>query len=499
MTLQNVHHVEADIKRKTYLNEPHVTANDDIAFIVSITDDGAAVDMASVATVYLASERLDKQTVITVGTKLADGTIKFELGHTETQVPGQVKAVAQLFDSEGDRISSVAWTYIVDRDPTGEGYIPTEKDKTFIEVVLSEGPAVIQEAKDVTAAAQQSVVNADDATERANTAAAGAEAVVDEFATFKSSAAKAKEFSTVDDRFEELEKDGYIPMSNAVSKIIDSNNDGLADGWNSINSSIDRFSVFESSQRVENDSPKYAVIGAGSTGTNIADLHYMSATVRTNSGAVQLTIGNSGKSNFFVGNEVYNTMSMVSLKGNRETYEIFGGSTFVGYYEVKDVVGINLTKIFGAGNEPTKEQMDALLAQYPNSWFDGTVNLAENKKFVTFLLNQLKGKANKKQSEWIPVTLLNGSTIPFPTEPPMMRKDEFGIVHLKGRIRQQNQVSIFIPPAGYRPTNTLLFTGATGISNLVTRFAIFPDSTGVFVYANSADYFALDGIQYHTT
>ena len=33
---------------------------------------------------------------------------------------------------------------------------------------------------------------------------------------------------------------------------------------------------------------------------------------------------------------------------------------------------LNLTQIFGAGNEPTKEEMDKLLSVYPNSWFNGT-------------------------------------------------------------------------------------------------------------------------------
>lgn len=36
---------------------------------------------------------------------------------------------------------------------------------------------------------------------------------------------------------------------------------------------------------------------------------------------------------------------------------------------------INLTATFGAGNEPTVEQMEAILAKFPNSWFDGTKNL----------------------------------------------------------------------------------------------------------------------------
>lgn len=44
------------------------------------------------------------------------------------------------------------------------------------------------------------------------------------------------------------------------------------------------------------------------------------------------------------------------------------GKTFdVGY-----VLALDLTEAFGAGNEPTAAQMDAMLAKYPDSWFDGT-------------------------------------------------------------------------------------------------------------------------------
>ena len=42
---------------------------------------------------------------------------------------------------------------------------------------------------------------------------------------------------------------------------------------------------------------------------------------------------------------------------------------------VDNVLCIDLTEAFGAGNEPTAVQMDAMLAKYPDSWFDGTNKL----------------------------------------------------------------------------------------------------------------------------
>lgn len=46
-----------------------------------------------------------------------------------------------------------------------------------------------------------------------------------------------------------------------------------------------------------------------------------------------------------------------------------------GLVYIDDVILINLTATFGKGNEPTAEQMDGILAKFPNSWLDGTKNL----------------------------------------------------------------------------------------------------------------------------
>ncbi|WP_174614714.1 hypothetical protein [Virgibacillus ihumii] len=43
---------------------------------------------------------------------------------------------------------------------------------------------------------------------------------------------------------------------------------------------------------------------------------------------------------------------------------------------------IDLTRVFGTGNEPTAEQMDALLEQFDKSWFDGTKNLFDAQHFM---------------------------------------------------------------------------------------------------------------------
>jgi hypothetical protein len=57
--------------------------------------------------------------------------------------------------------------------------------------------------------------------------------------------------------------------------------------------------------------------------------------------------------------------------------------------ECQYVSVINLTDAFGAGNEPTKEEMDELLTYFPESWFDGRTTLP-GKWVMTYLLNQVR-------------------------------------------------------------------------------------------------------------
>lgn len=62
-------------------------------------------------------------------------------------------------------------------------------------------------------------------------------------------------------------------------------------------------------------------------------------------------------------------LGLTILTGYADTTAANGSTT-----EVKNALLIDLTTTFGAGNEPTKSEIDYLLTKYPNSWFNGTVN-----------------------------------------------------------------------------------------------------------------------------
>lgn len=148
--MQNVFTIDADIKLKMLINEPTVVQNDAIRFVINVFDNGKPLDLSSVETVSLASVRLDRQTVVTPGTKIGENTVQFDLGTEETKFPGRVEATAQFYDSEG-RVSTISFSYRVVKDPTGDGYIPSEREQTLIETVLNDGPLVIQQAQDAAA------------------------------------------------------------------------------------------------------------------------------------------------------------------------------------------------------------------------------------------------------------------------------------------------------------------------------------------------------------
>ena len=78
-------------------------------------------------------------------------------------------------------------------------------------------------------------------------------------------------------------------------------------------------------------------------------------------------------------------------------------------YFTKNVLVINLTAIFGAGNEPTKEEMDRLVSMVPNQWWDGELDLTQQ-QYVNWLLSSIREKANKAQEGWITPSLVNGAT-----------------------------------------------------------------------------------------
>lgn len=166
---------------------------------------------------------------------------------------------------------------------------------------------------------------------------------------------------------------------------------------------------------------------------------------------------------------------------------------------------LDLTAIFGEGNEPTAEEMDLLLLKFPNSWFDGTVNpLLNHKELYSYMDKRVDLKASVKQEDWITPTLLNGWTSVSGYDVQYM-KDSFGFVHLKGRITGgASFTNIFSLPTSYKPKADLyirLFKYITSASSMASLTSIVTGGGVVYSYQsanNQGEYLCLDGIAFPT-
>ena len=111
---------------------------------------------------------------------------------------------------------------------------------------------------------------------------------------------------------------------------------------------------------------------------------------------------------------------------------------------------LDLTETFGIGNEPTKEEMDKLIevTGYINDEY-----ALNNKEMLGHLMKGIRGKANKKQEDWITPTLVNGWET-YSNSPFQYRKDSMGMVHLRGRLNPVNKTDISFChlPISYRPS-----------------------------------------------
>lgn len=83
----------------------------------------------------------------------------------------------------------------------------------------------------------------------------------------------------------------------------------------------------------------------------------------------------------------------------------------------------------------------------------------ENQRKIDYtnISNELTGKANKKQEDWIKPTLSNGITVKE-GYPVGYMKDEMGFVHFRGKIIVPSYGTLALSlPVGYRPASTIEF------------------------------------------
>lgn len=77
--------------------------------------------------------------------------------------------------------------------------------------------------------------------------------------------------------------------------------------------------------------------------------------------------------------------------------------------EINNVLMIDLTETFGEGKEPTKEQMDELINNFPNQWFDGLANVIDiQKSMMSYVFNNKEKGVGGLKRPLIAVTFDDG-------------------------------------------------------------------------------------------
>ena len=187
---------------------------------------------------------------------------------------------------------------------------------------------------------------------------------------------------------------------------------------------------------------------------------YRAARIKTSSNLVGISAG-STIAKAHTGNNTFQWLSFnrVASDGTNEHIKILDKRIppFDNIY-ISHILTINLTATFGAGNEPTAAQMDTLLSNFTNSWFNGTTNIFIPKHVYNRLTSLDNLKADKAQEAWITPTLLNGWGAALAT-PPNYYKNNMGEVSFRGfAYGGANNTVSFSLPAGYRPLNTVVYT-----------------------------------------
>jgi len=121
--------------------------------------------------------------------------------------------------------------------------------------------------------------------------------------------------------------------------------------------------------------------------------HYIRFKLRKiNANSVQLYCGGS---NVFIYNKgeiidsyISSVFNPLNTNGNLAL-----GCTLGAIFYFDKFTLIDLTSVFGAGNEPTKLEMDELMKVIPNGWWDGELTLTQ-KQFITWQLNLIRKNTN---------------------------------------------------------------------------------------------------------
>lgn len=477
--------------------------NDDLILEANIFENGLALDLTN-KTITIQALKADNTYIVqnTDITKTSN-KVTVNLIRDFSRVPGTTKIEIVLIESSKQNTTFSFYLEVV--GSVIKGAVESRDTPTILEALqekIVEAGQVKEETEQLIvsggAATKGDIakVNSDlDTMEQQFNKAVGAVTIDSEVVLARSSNAKNKTFTILDERLEDLEKDSYFPIKNLIV------NGDFGKG-------IDGWQILLGNKTIEENVLTLEVTNLSTIGIyakyNVVSGHkyYFSFNLNPKFKAkFSLGFEGTGMTNYTPQDTGWQKLSFLTVQ--QETTQ----KSFVVYHSCDDLYSIgdtfqvgrisciDITATFGVGNEPTKEEMDRILSFYPNGWFDGTVNLAQNSKFLKFLLNEIRSKASIRQEAWITPTLLNGWTdfdvVNF--NGIGYFKDQLGTVHLRGMLKGSIDKIIFTLPTGYRPGKKIYYPGVS--NNVFATYEINLNGNLTCKVGNGT-WVSLDGISF---
>lgn len=369
--LENKHNLTVDTQSKSIGNAfVEVVQNDNVALEVQIYNNNLLVDNTAY-TYTLLSVLPSKERIIRQGEIGPNGYPVFNLGVEEMSETGIILAMVQVFDELGNRVTSYDFKYRMKEDLSTGGVVPSADNPKFVIITEDSLSQTVQDA-------QQSKIELDemktdtegvthlspndrlvsdynkinsDLGNKADATSVYTKTETDNLLEGKTNATDFNTFkSTTETHLTDIKNNHDVKIENLVVGgyepvlITDYSGSYAYDTSNLPNGSI----VYVNA---------YVYPSGMIEGPLAAHLWFQDHGIVLNTRITERT----------------NLSYVGAIKNPSTDYRIGFLGTIKGFYLEKRIL-INLTEAFGAGNEPTREEMDTLIGLVPDNFWEGTLN-----------------------------------------------------------------------------------------------------------------------------
>ena len=132
------------------------------------------------------------------------------------------------------------------------------------------------------------------------------------------------------------------------------------------------------------------------TGSPSGNIKYLTVEMKSDSSQDGIRIGGTANIKRHSGSGQFERLSLIG--SGSESIRILdssrNGDISASPVRLRRALVIDLTATFGAGNEPSHEDMDALLEQFPDAWFKGARNVFNAKYFMRMYFAKMRELEN---------------------------------------------------------------------------------------------------------